>query len=80
MAHTITQGHHYYTTSCIESSAHEIVHSFVRRHTVTNQLHYEMQGLLRWLLCGCVDWYVSGQWLSGTQHFIALVSYILFYH
>ena len=68
MEHTITQGHHYYMTSTIQASTHEIVHSFVRRHTVTNQLHYDTRALLRRLLCGWIDWYVRGQELEGNKN------------
>jgi hypothetical protein len=65
MEHTITQGEHYYMSSCVQASCHESVHSFVRRFTVTNQLHYQTQSLLRRLLRASVEWFVSGQWESG---------------
>ena len=65
MEHTITQGLHYYMSSTIQASTHEIVHSFVRRHTVTNQLHYDTRALLRRLLCRWTDWYVRGQQNEG---------------
>jgi hypothetical protein len=73
MDHTITQGHHYYMVSTMQASTHEIVHSFVRRHTVTNQLHYETRSLLRRLLCGWIDWYVRGPGLEGKLMTLPLI-------
>lgn len=69
MEHTVTQGQHYYLSSCIQQTSHEIVHSFVRRFTITNQLHYQTPTLLRRLLCRSIDWFVTGAWTSGMYFF-----------
>jgi hypothetical protein len=76
MEHTITQGQHYYMSSCMQLSAHEIIHSFVRWHIVTNQLHYTTAALLRRILVSSVQWFVSGQWESGKAYSASLFGHL----
>ena len=65
MEHTVTQGHHCYLVECVDKTSEEVVHSFVGRHTVTNQLHRETVSMLRRLLCASVLHYISGDYQEG---------------
>lgn len=77
MEHTITQGHHLYFSSCLQSSASEIVHSFVCRYVVTNELHYTTVSMLRRLLCTSVNYFVSGRYASGKLSSTASIAHDL---
>jgi hypothetical protein len=70
VAHSVAVGHHYYATSSVQDSVHQIVHSLVRRSLITNDMHIEVRVLLRRMLTTWVDWYVQGHWESGTLCFI----------
>jgi hypothetical protein len=67
MEHTITQGHHFYMACCGLSTAFEIVHSFVGRHTVTNELHHDAISMLRQLLCASVLYFINGDHREGKM-------------
>jgi hypothetical protein len=59
LEHAIAEGHHYYPISSIQATCHHVVHSFIRKFTITNQLHPSAYGLLRRLLTANVNWYMS---------------------
>lgn len=65
LQHSVAVGHHFYATSCVQHSVHQVTHSLVRRGLVTNDSHIEARMLLRRMLTTWVDWYLQGDWESG---------------
>jgi hypothetical protein len=58
-------GRHYYPTSSIQASVHQIVHTLVRRGTITNQIHVDTRVMMRRLLTSWVEWHLHGNWDAG---------------
>ena len=76
MESTVTQGHHIYMSSCAQSTAQEIVHSFVGRYTVVNELHYNTAPLLHRLLCASVSFFIDGTFASGKSFNMVSLAYL----
>jgi hypothetical protein len=49
----------------IRDSVSEIMHSFARRNTITNDYHVHTRVILRRVLTAWVEWYVGGEFDAG---------------
>jgi hypothetical protein len=67
--HSIAEGHHYYQASTIQDSVHQIVHSFIHKFNITNQVHDSAPSLLRRLLTATVDYYLSSYAPEGEFYY-----------
>lgn len=61
--HSVALGRHFFAMSSIVDSCHQIIHSFVLRYNVTNQLHYNTRTLLYRILTNCVNYYLDADLL-----------------
>jgi hypothetical protein len=59
LEHSITDGRHFLSTATITDTCNGIMHSFILKFGITNQLHVNTHGLLRRLLTSWINWYLD---------------------
>jgi hypothetical protein len=51
----------------MRDSVSEVMHSFARRNTITNDYHVHTRVLLRRMFTAWVEWYVGGEYDAGKS-------------
>ena len=66
MEHAATDGWHFLPTSSINDTCHGIVHLFILKYSIMNQLHENTQCLLWHLLTSWINWYLDNDDFTGA--------------